>query len=90
MARASTKLRILRRKWYNAVIACYVRDMHGKRHGPYYGRVRGLSDNQVAVEAEGGSIYDATGLLVDIPKLGTHATYGQWPVQFEDAEKLSA
>lgn len=90
MASPSRTISILRRKWYKAVVSCYTRDIHGERKGPYYGIVRGLSDNQVAVEAEGGEIYDTTGLLVDIPALGRHITYGQWPVLFEDAQKLNS
>lgn len=89
MASPSKIISILRRKWYKAVVSCYTRDMHGQRQGPYYGIVRGIATNQAAVEDEGGDFYEATGLLVDIPKLGRNVTYGEWPVGFEDVERLS-
>lgn len=85
MAKAAKSLAATKRKWVGAIVQCYIRDHAGKRKGPLYGVVRGISDNQVAVEQEGGREFNATGLLVEIPDLGRHTTYGEWPVRFDDA-----
>jgi hypothetical protein len=73
-----------RKRWLGKAIVCFTRGYHGERIGPYAGIVIGISDNQVAVEAEGGRVIDATGLLVEIPKLGRNHDYGEWPVRFGD------
>lgn len=85
MAKASKSLAKTKLKWTGAIVQCYIRDHLGKRRGPVMGVVRGISTNQAAVEDEGGPEYNATGLLVEIPDLGRNATYGEWPVRFDDA-----
>lgn len=91
--RPSSQLIRSRIKWLRkrpVQVICYIRSVNNAKIGPFIGTVVGISDNQVAVESEGGKTYDATGLLVKIDALGRNETYGDWPVRFEDAKISSS
>ena len=73
------------KQWVGQSVSCFIRTIEGKPQGPYLGTVKGLSTNEAAAEDEGKVIYEATGLLVEIPELGRNVSYGEWPVWFSDA-----
>lgn len=83
---ASSNYRFAKIKWLGRSVRVFIRGSDSSRKGPYFGVVRGLSDNEVAMEDEGGTTFEATGLLVEIPELGRESTFGDWPCRFDDAE----
>lgn len=84
----SKQVKQMRKQWIGKRVTCFIRNIRNEREGPHHGTVKGLTTNQAALEDEDGDEYDATGLLVDIPELGHHCIFGEWPVRFSDATLL--